>query len=269
MTIVGGTDAIAITTNSIENTNLGLEDLKKEFLVQEKLIAAYQKENARLTKVLKDQEIEVATKQAQFYDKQEALNRELNRLRNSLTPLHDIDLKAKKKTSDLATELEQDGKIRYLQEKISDLEAQMITREKGFISSINKYKLEIAELNNIIQHAKSLHPHHFEIELENRLQEIDQLKNQLSKLRDYKLRFEDVGTKLLLKEQSLNVVKRELLGCGVSLDLIEQFLSGAVSMTVVLSRVSDSVLTKLRTQKESREAQKIKSVIFCPCRVIH
>jgi hypothetical protein len=63
------------------------EKLKAEISSQELLLAGFQRENERLLKELKSREAEDAARKAKFFDQQESMNKELNRLRNAVGEL--------------------------------------------------------------------------------------------------------------------------------------------------------------------------------------
>ncbi len=241
-------------------SELGFEELKKEFAVQENLIMSYQKENARLTKLLKDQEHQNASKQAQLFDQQEALNRELNKLRNINANVcsDEADFRKKKSPQDLAHELEQDGKIRYLQDKLVDLESQMLSREKGFLTSINKYKQENTELLGIIREMKDSQPHELQIEFGKLIKEKEMLFQELQQMQHNKRRCDELEKKLLLYEQSLNFVKRELLECGVSKEVISQFLQSGLPIPSLLTHFSEASISPLKIHKDTRDRKRIR-----------
>jgi hypothetical protein len=123
-----------------------LKDLKNN----ENLLNSFQKENERLIKLSKKQEIQENFLKTSFFNQQEELNRELNKLKNEQN--NNINfIQHNKKTADiLKTELELDCLIRELKEKLIISEKTIKNNEYEFQSIIEKLRFENKELISTI-----------------------------------------------------------------------------------------------------------------------
>jgi hypothetical protein len=158
------------TKNKSENemisiSRLEYEKLIKDLSMQELIIDGFQKENEILTNKIKDREYEEKSRTAVFFDKQEVLNKEINRLRNlhgeggitysnpriiRTTTIDSKDLTASIKNLGLAevlrNELDLDSMIRNLQERVIFAESGMGAREKELKIELEKVINENREL---------------------------------------------------------------------------------------------------------------------------
>lgn len=150
------------------------EELVQDREMQEHLIAGYQKENEKLSHQLKARETDEQTRRAEWFDQQESLNKELNRLRNivgietsdknyastigsSVEGLdNNRDSRAvghyRKSASMLRSELDTDALIRHLHEKIAELETTAGKKENELKSTIEKLRKDYKQLADSTQH---------------------------------------------------------------------------------------------------------------------
>ena len=129
-------------------------------IFQESLISGFQKENDKLALQLKQRETEEAQRAAKFYDKEEQMNKELNRLRNfaGIDPGPDLRDETGAKSNSiyrksdvfgsLKSELEKDAHIEYLREKLEDERVEYTMRVKELQSTIEKLRVENKRLEN-------------------------------------------------------------------------------------------------------------------------
>lgn len=114
---------------------------------QEVLIAGFQKENEKLVKENKQRELAESSRKAQYFDQQENLNKELNRLRNAvegdtITPVSTI----RKSADALRAELNTDATIRALRERLAIAESGAGMREKELQTTIDKLRADYRQL---------------------------------------------------------------------------------------------------------------------------
>jgi hypothetical protein len=160
--VSGPAEDRVVTVSRIE-----YEKLVAECLSQESLIEGLQKENERLFHVMRDKDNDDKASKASFFDQQEHMNRELNRLRNLLGKADIVDINAAegessvgavgvsnvpgllmlRKSSDyLRAELDADATVRSLRERVAIAESNAGAREKELQVTIDKLRKENREL---------------------------------------------------------------------------------------------------------------------------
>ena len=101
------------------------EELAKEVRDLERMVEMYEKENARLADALTQKDKELKTVRAEFFDKQESLVKEINKLSNKQHgsgARSDITTSFDPSKRDFASELERDALFRNMSEQIAQLE---------------------------------------------------------------------------------------------------------------------------------------------------
>jgi hypothetical protein len=149
-----------VGTDIISVNRLYYESLLHDHTDQEALIVGFQKENERLTDVLKNREFIELTKQAAFYDQLEVLNKELNRLRNGNCERDHINAAKSSfvglthgSVDQLRTDLELDIMVRSLKERVAIAENEAKDRERVFVTEKEKLITEnraLTEINNAL-----------------------------------------------------------------------------------------------------------------------
>jgi hypothetical protein len=219
---------------SVELKRHGLVDSlapadEKVIVDQEKLIEAYQTENERLSLLVKSHEQKEAALQASFFDKQEKLNKEMNRLRNAASSITCGDnLNKRKSVEELRQELDNDGKIRYMQDKIGELEHQMIERERSLLGTIDKYKEDCRTLteekNSMLLKSNSSK---LEAMLELKNREINELRHKIKWYQENQQILEKLQSKIQTQNQQLLSIRNQLVRQGLSPALVNKILSGS------------------------------------------
>jgi hypothetical protein len=166
-----GDDQAEATTIAVDKKEF--EDIVRDCVTQERLIAGFQKENERLMKAMKDKELEEQARQSRLMDEKEELNKELNRLfTNAAVDLNGdndnnddhaslrlrqqrqqqqqqqlVVVSSQQKTAEqLRFELDLDAKLRGLQEKHAQLCKDSAERERKLLAQLENGKREIADL---------------------------------------------------------------------------------------------------------------------------
>lgn len=237
---------------------MSLEKLKSEFVLQERLICSYQKENERLTKLLKDEELRINSNQALFYDQQELLNRELNKLRNEANSTEVQSWRRKKSAEELRLELEQDGKIRFLQEKLAEMEEQTLNREKAFLQKIHRYQQQCSELRQALNKLEGTEKEKLQVELKGKDAEIEDLRSQLRSAQSYRSKADSTERNLLLCQRQLNYVRKELVSHGMNAADVQSFLTAEISLPEALTKLSHSVFVLVTKHQNVQQQKKIR-----------
>jgi vacuolar-type H+-ATPase subunit I/STV1 len=123
------------------------------------LISGFKTENDKLVSQIKHRETEESQRAAKFYDKEEKLNKELNRLRNiaGIDPVTDITYPNGERVgipygksevfSSLRADLEKDTYIEHLREKLQDEQVEYSKRIKELQGTIEKLRVENKRLD--------------------------------------------------------------------------------------------------------------------------
>lgn len=156
------------------------ESMLAEIDSQEKLIAGFQRENERLAEVVRGREAEERAKKAHFFDNQEALNKELNRLRNMVgeteaagigtrargsggdageglngaTGATVLTAHARKSAEVLRMELDMDATIRALRERVAIAETSAGVRERELQQTIDQLRRTNKDLSDQVAKVK-------------------------------------------------------------------------------------------------------------------
>lgn len=212
-------------------TTLPGEDLRKEFFIQEKLLAAYQKENERLSSLIKEKENALVAVQADFYDKQEGLNKELLRLKNENSSVNKEFIK-RKGAENIRAEIETDVKLRALQDKIRDMEHQTNERENQFRKTIHLLKEENSKIENEKKLLQSRNVQTLEQELVSYKQEILELKEKIRWYQDGQGVIGKLQNKIDVLTRQQDHVRNQLLLKGIPGNFIEDIFDGRPSHLV-------------------------------------
>lgn len=153
---VDGADAPQAGPSGSAAESETIAKLQREIESQENLISGLQRENERLYAIEKEKEALQRSIKANFFDQHEALNKELNRLRNlvgetdgggeNIQSSYNIG-------SRLRNELDTDATIRALRERVAVAESTAGIREKELQQTIEKLRVENREL---IERSKSI-----------------------------------------------------------------------------------------------------------------
>lgn len=138
------------------------ETLVKDFAAQETLIEGFQRENEKLAQRLREREAEENARIAIYFDTQEKLNKEINRLKNlcgvdgvSFAAFEEYplggtapgnSLTRRSLAGHLRSELEVDAVVRGLQDRLAVAESGMGDREKELKIQVEKLKQTNREL---------------------------------------------------------------------------------------------------------------------------
>lgn len=210
------------------------DNLLKEYKAQEVLITGFQKENERLAKLLKEHEDEDSARRAAFFDQQEEMNRELNKLRNAYR--RDFVQHSGRMSADLLrVDLEKDATIRSLQGRLREAEAQMGDRESDLRKELEKFKRENRELVGalaVAQQHRSLyaedHKAHHDGKLQGAIQEIRRLSEKLRWFNDNQRVIDTIESEKESIIKVFNTLIAAVLRSGVEENDLKQIVGKAL-----------------------------------------
>ena len=211
----------------------------------EKLVYGYQKENEKLVQEQKQRQLESNYSKATYFDQTEHLNKELNKLRNATHVISDNahtstgsvtgDVNIIRKSADaLRAELEIDGTIRALRERLGDAEAGAGVREKELTITIEKlradYRQLVTEMNNKNNNSKQL-----QVQKEHTIEdikavhqsEVKELKTKLAWFSENQELIEQSESARNMLNEKVNLLKKELRRRGMDLKAINALLAVA------------------------------------------
>lgn len=219
---VEGKDSEAGETMSVNKKDF--EDLVRDYATQERLIEGFQKESERLAKQLKDRNVEEQARRALFFDQQEELNKELNRLRNLTKSnqagphvVDDIILGSNqpKTAEQLRTELELDAKVRHLQEKLASLQKDGSDRERQLQNQLEKLRRENQDLQKANKELANKSVEQLEAEVKLHQEENQRLREKMKWFLDNQRLLEEVDQETAKQRKFINFLKEELVKKGV------------------------------------------------------
>jgi hypothetical protein len=232
-----------ITTVTIPKTEY--DALISEIDSQEMLITGFQKENERLVNYKRERDHADSSKKAQFFDQQESMNKELNRLRNVIGNDGTIETKSNKihnnftstsigKSADiLRAELSNDAQIRMLRERLAVAESGAGLREKDLQLTIIKLREENRNLltqsnymRNSVSNQNETNSIHHEIELKKYDNQIQELKTKLAWYAENQELIDDADKGKSLLHSTINLLKTELRRRGMNERLIVNLIEG-------------------------------------------
>jgi hypothetical protein len=165
------------------------DSLIQERDLQEKLLAGFQRENEKLIQQIKKRDLEEKTQKAQFYDQQEAMNKELNRLRNLTKGIVDKEHPHHlgRSASHLQSELNAESSVRYLQEQLMEVKQKAKEKEKDLIDTNEKLRKDYRQLAEQFE-AESTHLYEeyeskfdsMQHELDHKTKECQEHKNKIA-----------------------------------------------------------------------------------------
>lgn len=163
---LGNDEPIKINEDQIILSKAEFDEIVNERNAVEDLLTGYQRENERLGQLLRKKDLEEKQLKAQYFDQQESMNKELNRLRNltkgiaekstfvdSNNSFHSKDdihshgtMLARKSSSQFRNELSAEAHIRYLEENLRGLQMSSSKREKELNDNIEKIRRDYRQL---------------------------------------------------------------------------------------------------------------------------
>jgi uncharacterized protein YukE len=236
------------------------EKLVAECLSQEALIEGLVRENGRLGQVVRDKDLEFKAAKATFFDQQEQVNRELNRLRNLVgveacspetmgkaqniieeLPAGGGPILLRKNSDMLRAELDLDATIRSLRERVAIAESNNGAHEKELKQTIDKLRNENRELIEISARNKQTIMAEFlssQNQLEQNLvalqKENSSLKARLVWYAENQELLETIGRERDVLRVHVNTLRREFLRRGFSASDVEKLLTGGTVADVAV-----------------------------------
>jgi hypothetical protein len=249
-----------VTGGSDEGGDITIKKSEYEALLaegesQEILIAGFQKENEKLIESIKSKENEDNSVKANFFDQQEGLNKEVNRLRNMVgevpegleegadkeeglaggatggteTGVRTSQILIKKSAETLRAELDKDSFIRSLRERAAIAEAGAGVREKEMQQTIEKLRktnrqLAATSVNMTVNALEGNNAEEMkELNLVHRKysDEINSLKEKLAWYAENQQLLEESENNKEALKTVIHILKTELKKKGVSTDKIQ------------------------------------------------
>ena len=241
-----------------------------EIQTQDNLLVGFQKENERLVKEQKVHLADEASRKAAFFDQQEQLNKELNRLRNVVVGDNVTMVSITRKSVDqFRAELDADAAVRALRERLAIAEAGAGIREKELQLTIDKLRSDYRQLiteNNYLTNAKvsGSYTEQQVIDQLNRShkEEIDQLHEKLAWYAENQQIIEDVVRVKVELNSTISLLKKELKKRGVSANDMKQILetTAAANKDDTNNETTTTSTSKSSSKRNPADIKKIKDL---------